>query len=91
MLIQVKELEELNKRLHKILARHTGQTEEKVTKDTDRDYFMSAEQAHAYGIIDEVYAERDRPPVSGTQRAVRSGGPCSRQAIAPGRAGEEPA
>ena len=62
--IQVKELEELNRSLNKILADHTGQTEDKVSKDTDRDYFMSAEQARAYGIIDEVYAERDRPPVS---------------------------
>jgi ATP-dependent Clp protease protease subunit len=62
--IQVKELEELNKRLNRILAEHTGQTEEKVARDTDRDYFMSAEQARAYGIIDEVYAERDKPPVS---------------------------
>ncbi len=59
--IQVKELEELNKRLNKILADHTGQTEEKVIRDTDRDYFMSAEQAKAYGIIDEVYADRGRP------------------------------
>jgi ATP-dependent Clp protease protease subunit len=62
--IQVKELEELNRRLNRILADHTGQSEDKVAKDTDRDYFMSAEQARAYGIIDEVYAERDKPPVS---------------------------
>lgn len=62
--IQVKELEELNKRLNRILAKHTGQTEERIAKDTDRDYFMSAEQAKAYGIIDEVYAERDAAPVS---------------------------
>lgn len=66
--IQVKELEELNKSLNKILADHTGQTEEKVIKDTDRDYFMSAEQARAYGIIDEVYAERDRPAVAAPAR-----------------------
>lgn len=59
--IQVRELEELNKRLNKILADHTGQTEEKVIRDTDRDYFMSAEQAKEYGIIDEVYADRGRP------------------------------
>ena len=71
--IQVRELEELNKRLNKILADHTGQSEDKVNKDTDRDYFMSAEQARAYGIIDEVYAERDRPPVSAPARE-RSGG-----------------
>jgi ATP-dependent Clp protease, protease subunit len=71
--IQVKELEELNKRLNAILAHHTGQTEAKVSKDTDRDYFMSAEQARAYGIIDEVYAERDRPPVSASV-PTRTGG-----------------
>ncbi len=58
VLIQVRELEDLNKRLHEILARHTGQTARKVAKDTERDYFMSPEQAKDYGIIDEVYAER---------------------------------
>jgi ATP-dependent Clp protease protease subunit len=73
--IQVKELEELNKRLNGILAAHTGQPEDKIAKDTDRDYFMSAEQARAYGIIDEVYAERDKPPVTSAAPAKeRSGG-----------------
>ena len=71
--IQVKELEELNKRLNKILADHTGQTEDKVIRDTDRDYFMSAEQARSYGIIDEVYAERDRPPVAAPARERSTG------------------
>jgi len=71
--IQVKELEELNKRLNKILADHTGQTEDKVIRDTDRDYFMSAEQARAYGIIDEVYAERDRPAVAAPARERSTG------------------
>jgi ATP-dependent Clp protease protease subunit len=66
--IQVKELEELTKRLNAILAKHTGQPEEKVAKDSDRDYFMSPEQAQAYGIIDEVYAERDRSLISEAQR-----------------------
>jgi ATP-dependent Clp protease protease subunit len=56
VLIQVKELETLNVRLHEILAHHTGQTVEKIIKDTERDYFMSPEQAQAYGIIDEVMA-----------------------------------
>ena len=71
--IQVRELEELNKRLNKILADHTGQAEDKVAKDTDRDYFMSPEQARAYGIIDEVYAERGSPPVTAPARE-RAGG-----------------
>ncbi len=61
VLIQVRELETLNDRLHEILAQHTGQPVDKVKKDTDRDYFMSPEQARSYGIIDEVMA---RPGVS---------------------------
>ncbi len=56
VMIQVKELETLNQRLHEILAHHTGQTVDKIIKDTERDYFMSPEQALAYGIIDEVMA-----------------------------------
>jgi ATP-dependent Clp protease protease subunit len=64
VLIQVKELEELNKNLHVILARHTGHTAKKVATDTERDYFMSPEQARSYGIIDEVYAERTESLIS---------------------------
>lgn len=41
-------------RLNKLLAKHTGQKIAKVEKDTDRDYFMSAEEALAYGIIDKI-------------------------------------
>jgi len=41
-------------RLNKILAEHTGQKVEKVTKDSDRDYFMSAEEAVAYGLADKI-------------------------------------
>ena len=56
VLIQVKELETLNVHLHGILAQHTGQPVDKITKDTERDYFMSPEQARDYGIIDAVYS-----------------------------------
>jgi len=56
VMIQVRELETLNVRLHEILAHHTGQTVDKIIKDTERDYFMSPAQAQAYGIIDEVMA-----------------------------------
>jgi ATP-dependent Clp protease protease subunit len=59
--IQVKELELLNERLHEILAEHTGQPVEKIRKDTDRDYFMSPEQARDYGIIDAVYSNAGDP------------------------------
>jgi ATP-dependent Clp protease protease subunit len=64
VLIQVRELEQLNQRLHEILARHTGQTIEKIARDTERDYFLSPEQAKAYGIIDEVYADRNESLIS---------------------------
>jgi ATP-dependent Clp protease protease subunit len=64
VLIQVKELEGLNQRLHAILARHTGQSPKKVAKDTERDNFMSPDDAKAYGIIDEVYAERSESLIS---------------------------
>jgi ATP-dependent Clp protease protease subunit len=54
--IQVREVMNLTNRLMGILAGHTGQTAEKVRKDSERDYFMSAEEAKAYGLIDEVFA-----------------------------------
>jgi ATP-dependent Clp protease protease subunit len=64
VLIQVKELEDLNKRLHGILAKHTGHTAKKVATDTERDNFMSPEEAKAYGIIDEVYVDRSGSLIS---------------------------
>jgi ATP-dependent Clp protease protease subunit len=54
--IQVREVMNLTNRLMGILASHTGQTAEKVKKDSERDYFMSAEEAKEYGLIDEVFA-----------------------------------
>jgi hypothetical protein len=62
--IQVKELEQLIQLNHQILARHTGQTVEKINKDTERDYFMSPEEAKGYGIIDEVYSMPDQSLIS---------------------------
>ena len=54
--IQVREVMNLTNRLMGILAGHTGQTVEKVKKDSERDYFMSADEAKEYGLIDEVFA-----------------------------------
>jgi ATP-dependent Clp protease protease subunit len=48
----------LKKRLIKILAHHTGKPEEKVNIDSDRDYYMTAEEACAYGLVDEVVKSR---------------------------------
>lgn len=52
--IQAKEILKMRDRINDILANHTGQKLDKIQKDTDRDYFMSAEEAKEYGIIDEV-------------------------------------
>jgi ATP-dependent Clp protease protease subunit len=52
--IQAEEMKRLKKRINELIARHTGQKLEKVEKDTDRDFFMSAEEARDYGLVDEV-------------------------------------
>jgi len=52
--IQAKEILKMRDRINEILAKHTGQKLDKIQKDTDRDYFMSAEESKSYGIIDEV-------------------------------------
>jgi len=52
--IQAKEILRLKEKIENILARHTGQSMDKVKRDTDRDYFMDAEEAKKYGIVDEV-------------------------------------
>jgi ATP-dependent Clp protease protease subunit len=52
--IQAKEILKLKEQLQGIIVKHTGQPFEKVDKDCDRDYFMSAEESKAYGIVDHV-------------------------------------
>jgi len=52
--IQAQEILRLRARLEEILAKHTKQPLDRIKKDTDRDYFMSAEEAKSYGLIDEV-------------------------------------
>ena len=52
--IQAREILRLREKINELLAKHTSQSLEKIQKDTDRDYFMSAEEAKEYGIVDEV-------------------------------------
>jgi ATP-dependent Clp protease protease subunit len=59
VMIQVKELETLVDKLMKIIAKHTGQDAEKVKRDIDRDRFMSADEAKAYGLIDEIFIGKE--------------------------------
>ncbi len=59
--IQAKEILRMREELNYILASQTKQSLEKIAKDTDRDFFMTGEQAKAYGIIDEVVVKRVLP------------------------------
>ena len=56
--IRAREIINLKRRLEEILAKHTGQPLDKITKDTDRDYFMSSAEAATYGLIDRVIEHR---------------------------------
>ncbi len=56
--IHARELEKTRERINKIIASETGQSIERVAKDTDRDYWMSAEEALAYGLISKIGATR---------------------------------
>ncbi|OQX88870.1 ATP-dependent Clp endopeptidase, proteolytic subunit ClpP [candidate division KSB1 bacterium 4484_87] len=56
--IQAKEILNIREEINKILSKHTGQTISKIAKDTDRNFFMSAQEALKYGIIDEVMQSR---------------------------------
>ena len=56
--IQAREVINIKRRLEEILAEHTGQDQEKVSHDMERDYFMTAEEAKEYGIIDVVQTQR---------------------------------
>jgi ATP-dependent Clp protease, protease subunit len=56
--IQAREILKIRERLNKILSNHTGQTVEKIAEDVERDYFMSSEEAKAYGLIDDILSKR---------------------------------
>lgn len=57
--IHAREILKLKEELNKILAKHTGQPLERIEKDSDRDFFMSAQEAHQYGLVDHVITSRD--------------------------------
>jgi len=57
--IQAKEIMRMRELLEHVLAHHTGQTMEKIRKDTDRDFIMNADEAKDYGIVDEVILTRE--------------------------------
>jgi ATP-dependent Clp protease protease subunit len=61
--LQAKEILRMRDLLTSMLAEDTGQTHEKVTKDTDRDFIMTAEEAVTYGVIDEIITSRSLAPL----------------------------
>lgn len=65
-----KEIQRLKAQLEEILARHTGQSIERIHSDTDRDYVMTAEEAKEYGLLDEVIESRNLVEGSGLIAAV---------------------
>ncbi len=69
--LAAKEILRMRTLLEELLARHTNQTVEKIHRDTDRDFVMSAEEAKEYGIIDEVISARELADTSGPITAVR--------------------
>jgi ATP-dependent Clp protease protease subunit len=88
--IQMREMLHLTERIIRIIAEHSGQDFEKVKKDAERDYFMSAEEAKSYGLVDQVFAGNTESLISMAQAA---GGkiPTSDEAAAADGAGPMPA
>ena len=60
--IQAREIVRVKKELNDILAYHTGQPPERIAKDIERDYIMTAEEAMKYGIVDDIIHPRSGPP-----------------------------
>jgi ATP-dependent Clp protease protease subunit len=58
--IHAREILKIRDKINEILSTHTGQSLEKIQKDTDRDYFMSAQEAKVYGLVDEVIAHQKK-------------------------------
>ena len=68
--IQAKEILRMREELNRILVHHTGQGMEKIQKDTDRDFFMTAEQAKDYRIVDEVISSKPTTRAVSEQAAL---------------------
>jgi len=67
--IQAREILDLRERLNLILAKHTGQTVERIKQDTDRDHFMDWQESVKYGLIDKVLEKRAEPVSGGAGKA----------------------
>jgi len=72
--IHVREVVRIKEVLNEILVKHTGQSIEKISEDTERDRFMTPEEAKEYGLIDEVISSRDPVVAGASARALKDGG-----------------
>ena len=72
--IQAREILRIKDTLDQVLAHHTGQDVETIKRDTDRDFFMSGEEAKDYGIIDEVIVSKDGQEAGGKAKASEGEG-----------------
>src|SRR5439155_5046096 len=73
MEIQANEILRLRARINDMLAEYTGQERERIVRDTDRDLYMTAEQAVQYGLADEVLGAEQRVPRSEERRVGKEG------------------
>ncbi len=73
--IHAREILKIRERLNEIMAKHTGQPLDKISQDTERDYFMSSEEAKRYGLIDEVITRplKSLKPVASTDSGKDGG------------------
>lgn len=72
--IHAREILRIKDRLNQVLVQHTGQPFERVAKDTDRDFFMTGDEAKAYGIIDAVVEKRPYPHTDVKEPKLAAGG-----------------
>ncbi|MCH2410527.1 ATP-dependent Clp protease proteolytic subunit, partial [Myxococcota bacterium] len=63
--IQAREILKIRETLNQILSNHTGRSLDDIAKDTDRDYYMSGDEACTYGLIDQVVEQRSSTPAPG--------------------------
>jgi len=68
--IQAQEILKLRQRMNEILAAHTGRDVSQIAQDTERDYYMSAEEARDYGVVDQVVTQRPSPQDPGNEGEV---------------------
>lgn len=70
ILLQANEILVLKRKVNQILSECTGQSVEKIAADSERDYYMSAEEAKNYGLIDEIVVQKKKPPTPPTAPLV---------------------